>query len=204
MIEETIPSAATNAAHSMSVVQVEIFAAQCMAALASWQRSFHFRVRCRCFFLRGFIVVLPFWRQDTLQRPSFGSPVPNRAHINAALFCKFCNMIEASLYFYRAFFSCVSSLLGQRGPLAIFWVIQAIRVFAFKRVPIRTRPHVIRKCLEGITPAVANRDAALAIILEAKRAWVIAACQHVPPCLVNHSSRFHASQYTPDLQGGEQ
>lgn len=75
--------------------------------------------------------------------------------------------------------TCVVALFGNSRPSTILRRVWAIVVNAVERMPLWTHAHVIEKILKRFTPAVANFNASVAVILEAYIVRVVTSAEHL-------------------------
>lgn len=75
----------------------------------------------------------------------------------------------------------VCALILWHAPNAVVWAVRAIVVNALNRVSCRrTCTHVLNEIFKG-APALANGNAALAVIVKVLRSWIGAAVDHAGP-----------------------
>jgi len=142
---------ATRQASPVAVPNVRILWSEFMAALAMRFAPVARTVQ----FLLG---------QDLFERISAFVPNGNRSHIYAVLLGKFSDMVGHAFNFNHALPTTISSLFAGSSPSAIRRFVIPVRVNAVKAHLERSRPHVLKKRLEGMTPSGADLYSSAAVV----------------------------------------
>lgn len=138
--------------------------------------------------LRSVLCAVKFcFGQNLFKRVSAFMSNRNGTHVNPVLFRKFGNVIRDSINFDHPFFSCVSCLLRDCGPSAIFRRVIAVSINPIKRHLEWARPHILKECLKRVSPSVTNGYASTSIIGVPNKILVIAPLLHGAK---THISRF--------------
>ena len=119
-------------------------------------------------------------------RVLFGHSLSNTTiecfHAYPSNFTPFSHRLGFPIYGDESIFARVPGLFLRRGPLAVFWRIALRIIYSVKRMLVaRSTPHVCKKVLVGVTPAVANRDALGSIPTVRAVFGTMTSREHLPP-----------------------
>ena len=117
--------------------------------------------------------------QYTTSIPTGANAVSNCVGMNAELACPLRDSHGFTIERQHMVNTCVVALFGNSRPSTVLRRVWAIVVNAVKRMPLWTHAHVIEEILKRFTPAVANFNASVAVILEAYIVWVVTSAEHL-------------------------